>query len=103
MVHRKKIWAPEAEGNKRVFDTNSFFIFDVNTTFWKNDRSTIYDQTGPKLFSLVLNTVMSTGIKNMFDYFVQFFLRVFDLFKLQCMVIPKGMQGSLGLVTHLFK
>ena len=73
MVHPRKISTPEVRGNERFF-SKIFFLFLISTTFWKNDRSATYDQTAPKQFSLVVNSVMSTGIKNMFGYCGQFFL-----------------------------
>ena len=50
----------------------------------KNCCSAIYDQTAPKLFSLVVNSVMSTSIKNMFGLCGQFFLEYLTCLSQQC-------------------
>ena len=79
-----KIVKPKKISNQKLGVTESFLIqnlfkFLISTTFWKNDCSAIYDQTAPKLFSLVVNSVMST--LHRYQKCVRLVGKVFDLFQ----------------------
>ena len=71
-------------GVTKVFFIVKFFSFLISATFWKNDCSATQDQTAPKKFRLVVNSVMSTGIKNMFGQCGHFFLEFLTSSSQQC-------------------
>ena len=85
MVQFKNISTPEVWGNKRFFILK-LFLFFISTTFWKNDCSAIQVQTATKKLRLVFNSVMSTGIKNMFGQCGHFFLEFLTSSSQQCSV-----------------
>ena len=61
-------------GVTKGFFIVKFFSFLISATFWKNDCSATQDQTALKKFRLVVNSVMSIGMKNMFGQCGHFFL-----------------------------
>ena len=77
-------------GVTKGFYLVKFFSFLILATFRKNDCSATQDQTALKKFRLVVNSVMSTDIKNMFGQCGSFFFRVSDFF--QSTVYSKTLQ-----------
>ena len=71
-------------GVTKGFYILKFFLFLISATFWKNDCSATQVQTAPKKFRLVVNSVMSTGIKNMFVWCGHFFLELLTSSIQQC-------------------
>ena len=85
MVHPRKILTPEFRGNEKFYYCK-IFLFLISATFWKNECSATQVQTAPKNFRLVVNSVMSTNIKNMFRFFGRFFLEFLTSSNQQCYV-----------------
>ena len=83
-------------GVTKGFYLVKFFLFLISATFRKNDCSATQDQTAPKKFRLVVNSVMSTDIKNMFRQCGRFFFEFLTSSNQQC-------QGSnCAVLTKLY-
>ena len=74
-------------GVTKGFYIVNFFLFLISATFWKNDCSATQDQTALKKFRLVVNSVMSTDIKNMFRQCGRFFLEFLTSSSQQCLIL----------------